>query len=68
MVWLVERYDVDTTLTQEKQRAMISVRYNMEKSGFGMTTSYTFAEGTSCVLKRQIILLSFLIYPIYHAI
>lgn len=47
MVWLVERYDVDTTLTQEKQRAMISVRYNMEKSGFGMTTSYTFAEGIS---------------------
>ena len=47
MTWLVERYDINGEYTKEKLRSIISVRYNMEKCGFNMTTTYTFAEGIS---------------------
>ncbi len=47
MSWLVERYKISGDYSKEKMRSMISVRYNMEKSGFSMTTVYTFAEGIS---------------------
>lgn len=46
MVRLVEKYEC-SKYTKKQQRDIISVRYNMEKSGYGKSNPYTFAQGIS---------------------
>lgn len=43
---LAEKYDCQS-YTPEQQRNIVSVRYNMENSGYNDTTPYTFAEKIS---------------------
>ena len=46
MAELVKKYDV-TGYTPAETRAIVSVRYNMTKSGFGLSAPYTFAQDVS---------------------
>ncbi|MBE6821830.1 MAG: penicillin-binding protein [Ruminococcaceae bacterium] len=43
---LVKKYEI-TGYTKAETRAIVSVRYNMTKSGFGLSTPYTFAKDVS---------------------
>ena len=44
---LAERYDADYLEDPYLRRAVVSVRYNMEKKGFSYQQVYTFARGVS---------------------
>lgn len=46
MSHLIEKYEV-SGYSPAETRAIVSVRYNMTKSGFGVSTPYTFAEDVS---------------------
>ena len=41
---LAKRYEAEDIKEPKEKRDIISVRYNMEKTGFNSTTPYTFAE------------------------
>lgn len=44
---LSKRYEVDETEDVNRRRDMVSVRYNMEKSGYSYSKAYVFAENIS---------------------
>ena len=44
---LSERYDADTIEDLQRRRDVVSVRYNMEKTGYSYSKAYVFAEKIS---------------------
>lgn len=47
MAALIERYDAEKIADKEDLRKIVSIRYNMEKSGFTPSEVYVFAENLS---------------------
>lgn len=44
---LIKKYSVDSNYTPEEARDIVSVRYNMAKNNFGVSSPYTFANNVS---------------------
>ncbi len=47
MEQLIDKYDIDTSLTTTEKRIIAGVRYDMERSSFNSSNPYTFASDIS---------------------
>lgn len=52
--YFCERYSVDSSLPDDEKRAVIGVRYEMERTSFSENNPYTFAEDISYKLLTKI--------------